>query len=157
MALITLNKLALPTGSVLQVVRNYVADSGNIQTSSTSFAASGIQQSITPTASGNLILVDFNSTMTDVTSTDRVGLGKMYFKIGSGSFTAMTGSNNYHLGYFHQAKNRYIGATFAGSYTTTGTDTLTFEPYMKSNNSSSTFRLVHEDASYALTVMEIAQ
>ena len=46
------------TGSVLQVVRTYVASSSVIETTAQTFQASGITASITPTKSGNIILVD---------------------------------------------------------------------------------------------------
>ena len=156
MALITLNKLALPTGSVIQVQRNYVVtSSGHIETTSTSLAASGITQSITPTANGNLILVDFNSAMADKTGTGAYGQGRMYMKIGSGSYAQMSGAGVYHIGYMQQGQNRYGTISFGGSYTATSTDTLTFQPYISS--SSGNFRIVHENSSYHLTLTEIAQ
>ena len=54
MALITLNKLALPTGSVVQVVQSI--DVTNRTITSTSLASTGISLSITPSSSSNKIL-----------------------------------------------------------------------------------------------------
>jgi len=143
-------------GKVLQVVRNYVASAGShVETSSASLSASGITQSITPTASGNLILVDFSSSMADKDTSGANGHGKMYIKIGSGSYSQMSGASTYHIGYMQQNENKYSNLTFGGSYTTTSTDTLIFQPYIKS--SAGSFRLVHVSASYALTLTEVEQ
>ena len=47
-------------GKVLQIVRTYEPNqSSSANTTSTSFTATGIQASITPTKSGNLILIDW--------------------------------------------------------------------------------------------------
>jgi len=143
-------------GKVLQVVRNYVANAGShVETSSSSLSASGITQSITPTASGNLILVDFSSSMADKDTSGAYGQGRMYIKIGSGSYSQMTGASTYHIGYQQQNENKYSNLTFGGSYTTTSTDTLIFQPYIKS--SAGSFRLVHVSASYSLTLTEVEQ
>ncbi len=143
-------------GKVLQVVRNYVASAGShVETSSSSLSASGITQSITPTASGNLILVDFSSSMADKDTSGAFGVSRMYQKIGSGSYAEMTGASSYHMGYMQQNENKYSNFTFGGSYTTTSTDTLIFQPYIKS--SAGSFRLVHVSASYALTLTEVEQ
>ena len=143
-------------GKVLQVVRNYVASAGShVETSSSSLSASGITQSITPTASGNLILVDFSSSMADQTGSGNNGHGKMYIKIGSGSYSPMSGASTYHIGYMQNDDNKFANLTFGGSYTTTSTDTLIFQPYIQS--SSGSFRLVHVNASYSLTLTEVEQ
>ena len=156
MALITLGANS-GKGKVLQVVRTYVANQAtHIETTSTSLVASGIQTSITPSASGNLILVDFVTTMVDHTGTNNDGYGRMYQKIGSASILPMDSSNDFHIGYMFNGSNRYAPFTFSGSYTTTSTDTLLYEPYIKSP-SGTTFRLVHENASYALTLTEVEQ
>ena len=157
MALITLGANS-GKGKILQVVRNYVANvTSHIETNSTSLVASGIQATLTPTASGNLIIVDFGSAMSDMTGTNRNGHGKMYQKIGSGSFSAMSGASTFHLGYIAQNENKYRSFNFGGSYTTTSTDTLIFEPYIQSNNSDGSFRIVHSNSSYALTLTEVEQ
>ena len=144
----------LPNGSVIQVIRSYVADSAYVQTTSTSLVASGIQASITPTETGNLILIDFVSTMANASS--NIGRSRMYQKIGSGSFAQMTGASNYHIGYISNATNRYSPQTGSYSYTATSTDQLTFEPYIESP-SGGTFSFVHVDASYSLTLTEVKQ
>jgi hypothetical protein len=54
MALITLNKLALPTGSVIQV-KSAFDNSTSIDTTSTSFVATGLSVSITPSSTSSKI------------------------------------------------------------------------------------------------------
>ena len=153
---ITALPTAISTGKVLQVVRTYATNpNSHIETTSTTLTSSGITATITPTASGNLILVDFSSAMTDQTSSGHVGLGRMKVKVGSGSFTDMSGATPYHIGYIQNNENRNANLTFGGSYTTTSTDTLVFQPYIRA--SSGTFRLVHDNSSYALTLTEVEQ
>ena len=145
-------------GSVVQVQRTYVADAsvGSYQVSSTSLSASGIQCSITPKFSNSLILVDFSSSMTNSGSNEAMK-GRMYLKIGSASISAMSGADQYHLGYTEQSSNRYAPFCFSGSYTATSTDTLMFEPYIQQINANSAVQLLHQGASARLTLMEIAQ
>ena len=70
----------LPSGSVVQVVRVYSpSEVPAIATSSTSWTASGIIASITPTKSGNLILIDMCLPMVDC-ATDTINI-QMYQKI----------------------------------------------------------------------------
>ena len=155
MALITLGANS-GKGKVLQVVRNYVANqSSHIETTTSSFTASGIQASITPTASGNLILIDFNTTMQETRSTG-FGTSRMYQRIGSGSFAQMTGADAYHVAYSESSLNRFAPICFGGSYTATSTDTLTYEPYIYAGTSNA-FRFVHQNASYSLTLTEVEQ
>tara|TARA_Y100000385_G_C12786567_1_gene505798 strand:+ start:33 stop:497 length:465 start_codon:yes stop_codon:yes gene_type:complete len=154
MALITLGANS-GKGKVLQVVRTYVANQQSaVSTTSTSLVGSGIQASITPTKSGNLILIDFNSTMSNNSS--NIGRARMYQKIGSGSFAQMSGAAVYHIGYMSSGWNRYAPHCFGGSYTATSTDTLIYEPYIEAP-SGGTYQFVHANASYSLTVTEVEQ
>ena len=140
------------TGSVLQVVRTYVASSSVIESTSTSFVASGITASITPKASGNLILIDCVLSMTDAT-TDNIWT-KMYQLIAGGSYAVMAGAADYQFGF--QDSARWTPSVFGGSYTATSTSQLTYQPYFRSAGGGNV-RLVHDSSSYALTLTEIAQ
>lgn len=140
------------TGSVLQVVRTYVANSSVIETTAQTFQASGITASITPKASGNLILVDCVMSMTDCVS-DTMWV-KMYQLIAGGSYAVMAGAQDYQMG-IHSA-SRWIPNAFGGSYTTTSTSALTYQPYFRSSGGGNV-RLVHDSSSYSLTLTEIAQ
>ena len=143
---------SLPSGTILQVVRNFIPNSPSVLTTSSSFVASGIQASITPTASGNLIIVDFSSSMNN---TGGVGTAKMYLKVGSGSIDELPGITNgqYQVGYANSGHNRYAPHCFGGSYTATSTDVLLFEPYMKA--SSSSYGVAHVNSSSSLTLTEV--
>ena len=139
-------------GHVIQCVRTYVASSSVIQTTSTSCTASGITASITPKASGNLILIDCVLSMTDAT-TDNIWT-KMYQLIAGGSYAVMAGAADYQFGFRDSA--RWTPSVFGGSYTATSTSALTYQPYFKSA-AGGNVRLVHDSSSYSLTLTEIAQ
>jgi len=156
MALITLNKLALPTGSVLQVVRKYTADTGHIDTTSSSLVGTGFSQAITPTVVGSLLIVHFNTTMTDAGG-DATMFSRMYYKIGSGSFAAMPSTDEYHIGYMATSTNRYAPWVNSSSITTTSTDAYTFEPYFKRQSGSTAARFAHDKSSLGMTIFEISQ
>lgn len=156
MALITLNKLALPTGSVLQVVRKYTSDTAHIETTSSSLTGSGFAQAITPTVVGSLLIVHFNTTMTDAGG-DGTTDCKMYYKIGSGSFAAMPSSDQYHIGYMASGHNRYAPWVNSSSITTTSTDAYTFEPYFRRSGGSTAVRFAHNSSSIGMTIFEINQ
>lgn len=147
-------KTLIAPGHILQVQRTYVASQvPAISTSSQSMAASGIICSITPKQTGSMILIDFISSMVDATAADTINM-KMYFSIGGGSYNTMAGATDYHIGI--QSAIRWAPAAFGAKYTTTSTATLSYQPYFKSVGGNPV-RIVHDSASYALTLMEVAQ
>ena len=154
MALTKLNNQSRPrtAGEVIQVVRTYVAASSVIETTAQTFQASGITASITPTKSGNIILVDCTLPMVDCES-DSIWI-KMYQLIAGGSYAVMAGAQDYQMGI--QSASRWDPAVFGGSYTTTSTSQLTYQPYFRSSGGGNV-RLVHDSSSYSLTLTEIAQ
>ena len=163
MALIKLNSNSytsgsafLPTGSVLQVVRNYTADSSHITTTSSSFVASGFQLAITPSVVGSLLIVHFNVSMADANGSNAAMQSKMYFKTGSGSFASMAGANSYHIGFNNIGHNRYAPFCHSSNLTTTTTDAYTFEPYFKAQNSTQV-RFAHNECSIGMTIFEVKQ
>ena len=135
------------TGTVLQVVQTYNENSSMIEASSTGLVASGIQASITPKQAGSLIIVSFSVSMVHAHSSAYIK-GRMYV---NGSI--MGGAGQYQLGY--QGFNaHYHPFVFNGKYTATNTNSLMFEPYYQGDGNN--VRLVHVNASYALTLTEIA-
>ena len=78
-------------GQVLQCVQYYAASPGAQSTSSTSFVATGIKKTITPKASGNLIIIQTHISMAYASAS---AYARIYL---NGS--AMAGSENYHMGY----------------------------------------------------------
>jgi len=145
------NGVQIP-GHVVQRVRTYVSSSSVIESTSTSFVASGITASITPKKSGNIILIDLVLGMVDCVS-DTINI-KMYQLIAGGSYAVMAGAQDYQIGI--QSASRWHPNVFSGSYTTTSTSALTFQPYFKSVGGGNV-RIVHDSSSYSLTLMEIAQ
>lgn len=137
-------------GSVVQVQQTYVAATSVITISSASLTASGIQRTITPKFSDSIIWVRLNIPMQDGITAPSV-FGKMYV---NGS--AMTGAGDYHLGYSNPSLARYVPFTFDAQYQVTSTSQLTFEPYFRGGDATS-FRVAHNNSSYCLTCMEIAQ
>ena len=140
-------------GKILQKVRTSASVTSNISTSSSSYVASGIQASLTPTTSGNLIFVDFISSMSSHASSSNLR-AKFYRKIGSGSMVA-AGGGSYELGY-NTTTNDYSSLGGAVSYTTTSTDTITYEVFFRAG-SAATAALVHSQGSYSLTLTEVEQ
>jgi hypothetical protein len=140
---------------VVQIVRNYKADPGVQNVTSTSFAEvnSDFRLSITPRYASSLIFVDMHVSMVDHSGASWIR-GKMYVKVGTGSFAAMPSADNYHLGYQSSAA-RYAPWTFGGVYDPSDLSELTFSPYAQVN--SSTGRFVHDAGSYSITLTEVAQ
>jgi hypothetical protein len=141
------------TGSVLQVVRTYEPNSGFISTTSTSWTASGITASITPSVSGSIILIDFCVPLADCEAGTLQC--KMYQSTAGSSYAIMSGGGLYHAGIQASSTNRYSPIVFGGKYTTTSTAQVSFQPYFTSVDGASV-RLVHSGSSYALTLTEIA-
>tara|TARA_B100000963_G_scaffold351738_1_gene363777 strand:- start:32 stop:547 length:516 start_codon:yes stop_codon:yes gene_type:complete len=135
-------------GQVLQCVQYYAASPGAQSTSSTSFVATGIKKTITPKASGNLIIIQTHITMAYASAS---AYARIYL---NGS--AMAGSENYHMGYMNISHNSYAGMMTQAQHTTTNTSALEFEIYVRVG-SSGTFTYTHDQSSTAMTLWEIAQ
>ena len=137
------------SGNVLQVVRSGNLYSEMIETTSTSFVASGIYVDITPKKIGSTILVDFYSGMVQQITT-----GEMYAKMYVNG--AELGSQGVWAAGYSNPGELYHSISFGSSMTTTSLTALRFEVYFKTNNSSGTSRIVHSNSSYAVTATEIA-
>ena len=135
-------------GQVLQCVQYYAANPGSQTTTSAGFTASGLKKTITPKASGNLIIVQANISMSYAASSGHL---KMYM---NGS--VMSGAGNYQVGYINISHNAYAAVSMQAQHTTTDTSALEFEIYVRSPNGA-TFTFVHDSASTAITLWEIAQ
>ena len=154
------NKIIVPsgqelhaTGHVLQVQETSDLSSGSIEISSSSLTATGIICSITPQKNNSLILIDWLANMSDHPTS--YGYGRLYLKVGSGSYSAMPGSGDYTAGYKSSTVNRYAPIGMSGKYQVTSLDTLSFQPYYLSN--SNTLTVVHNTSSYCLRLTEVAQ
>tara|TARA_R110000764_G_scaffold163769_1_gene250915 strand:- start:26 stop:514 length:489 start_codon:yes stop_codon:yes gene_type:complete len=141
-------------GHVIQVKETFDLSSvGPINISSNSLTATGIICSITPKYSNSKILIDWRANMADHPLS--YGYGRMFLKVGSGSYSAMSGTGDYNAGYLNSTHNRYTSLSFSGQYQPTSTDILYFQPYYVSH--ANTLTVVHSNSSYSLRLMEIAQ
>ena len=142
---------SMPSGSVVQVIQLYgPRQAGQFTTTSSSFAATGLIAEITPKYSGSKILICWNNTMA---KSNGDGSARMYMRIGSGSYAAMAGTGQYHIGYSAASTNQYAPHVSNSNYVTTNLSTLYFQPYIRAD--SNTYTFMHSDSSYALTLTEI--
>ena len=145
----------LPNGAVLQFASTQFANA--ISTSSTSaVAVSDLTVTITPTEAGNKIIWNMHGGhMSYNTSTVRLRTW-LYIKVGSGS-----ASNAHPSGGTNKWTETEMASTFGHStsmthvYTTTGTDTLEFTPYIASSNGSLTCGLNYSPYVITASCMEI--
>ena len=140
-------------GHVIQVQETSALTSSALNISSSTLTATGIICSITPQKNNSIILIDWVSSMANHSTSN--GYGRLFLKVGSGSYAAMPGSDNYTSGYMNSSYNRYAPFVTSAKYQVTSTDTLSFQPYYLSASGNMT--VVHATASYCLRLMEIAQ
>ena len=136
---------SMPSGSVLQVVREYTPNESYASTTATSFVASGLSVIITPTAVGNTILIDCAIPMTDKGSGSNMRVAM--YQNGS----PMAGTSSYHAGYHTQ---RYMALAFGGKFVSVNTSPITFEIYFRSATNSTVY-ILHDDSSSQITATEI--
>ena len=145
----------LPNGTVLQFAS--AQSVANISTASTSaVAVSALTVTITPTEAGNKIIWNMHGGhMSFNTSVVRL-LTWLYVKVGSGS-----AANAHPSGGSTKWTETHMDSTFGHSasmhhvYTTTGTDTLEFTPYIASQNGSLTCGLNYSPYVITASCMEI--
>ena len=145
----------LPNGAVLQFASTQFANA--ISTASTSaVAVSDLTVTITPTEAGNKIIWNMHGGhMSYNTSTVRLRTW-LYIKVGSGS-----ASNAHPSGGTNKWTETEMASTFGHStsmthvYTTTGTDTLEFTPYIASSSGSLTCGLNYSPYVITASCMEI--
>jgi hypothetical protein len=139
----TIPKATLPTGSVLQVVQAYV-NSGYTTTTSSTYVATALSGSITPTSSTSKILVTFSGGVYQATN------GNGYY----GIFRNGTNPAN------NQVHNAVINqwSTQGGSFldTPATTSAITYAVYMRSATGSTTYFGGDSPLVNSITMMEIA-
>jgi len=162
MALITLNKLALPTGTVIQTVND--SDTANTVVSSTTYADTGLSASITPSSTSSKILViisqDFQ--LENTSSTNNLTSG---FKLLRDSTTLYTGSddgNSFGLRYFNTVGSGSQGMNNVWNYTffdtPSSTSSLVYKTQCRTYSTDSRFRLnnqINGTSKSFITLMEI--
>lgn len=139
-----LAKASLPTGSVLQVV-SYTPTSGQGTTTSTSFVASSLALSITPTSATSKIYVQANFPC----YTGSTNLG--YFTIYRGA-TNLGGSVGGFGGVYTSNQYTTTGLNYLDSPATTSSTTYTL--YIRATSGS--FSIGDNSLASSITLMEIA-
>ena len=135
-------------GHVIQVQQFYRAATLAVTVNSASMTASGYQKSITPKYANSLITVHASITMAYAAGW---GEARMFM-----NGVVMPSGANYHMGYTDNNHNNYGPLVFQGQHQATSTNTLTFEPYYRSDGSNN-YTVTHSNASIGITLMEIAQ
>ena len=143
----TLGKARLPTGSVLQVVSaTYATDT---TTTSTSYVATGLLASITPTSSSSKIFI---ATTFPVYAT--VASLSSYLTLYRGASNLFNSEGAFRL------ENGAGGTLTAGAISyfdsPATTSSTTYQVYFKSQSSSLTTRICLGNATAVITLMEIA-
>ena len=140
----------LGAGAVLQVIQNTI--STTVQTTSTSYVATGLITSITPKFSTSKILVSLSGGTTTYDSGSLMG-SRLYRQIASGSYSAIGGIefmslNGVAYGYPHSLCYLDSPAT---------TSTVNYQPYFYANSGTGVyFNYQVTGGIVSLTLMEIA-
>jgi len=123
----------------------------NLSTSSTSFVASTITDSITPTSTSSKILVLINGGRSSFSGGEAEGSSQLYYQVGSGSFTSITDimkANNNQSGSFGG-----VTLSFNFLHSPSSTSALTYKVYFKT--SANTYFLNSDTSAVNITLMEV--
>ena len=137
-------------GKVLQIQSAKFTD--NLSTNSTSYVASTITDSITPSATSSKILILVNGGRSSRGGGDAEGSSKLYYQVASGSFNSIT---DIKLG--DVASSTGFGKTslsFNFLHSPNTTSALTYKVYYKTN--ANTYYLNADNSTVNITLMEIA-
>jgi hypothetical protein len=125
--------------------------SEDINTTSTSFVATNITDSITPTSTSSKILILINGGRSSYNSGAAEGSTKLYYQVGSGSFSAITdikkSENNQSGNYAHTS------LSFNYLHSPSSTSALTYKVYVKTN--ANNYYLNSDTSAVNITLMEI--
>ena len=137
-------------GKVLQVQSALI--NNNFSTSSTSLVAlSGLQDSITCSATTSKVLILLNGGRSSYGSGEAEGTAELYYQDGTGSFTGITNvikSNNNQAGGFGKPT-----MSFNYLHSPSSTNVLTYRVYIKT--SANTYYLNSDTSNINITLMEI--
>ena len=137
-------------GKVLQIQSAKFTD--NLSTNSTSYVASTITDSITPSATSSKILILVNGGRSSFSGGTAEGSSNLYYQVASGSFNSVT---NIKLG--DVASSTSFGKTslsFNFLHSPNTTSALTYKVYYKTN--ANTYYLNADNSTVNITLMEIS-
>tara|TARA_R100000278_G_C5459436_1_gene160302 strand:+ start:658 stop:1122 length:465 start_codon:yes stop_codon:yes gene_type:complete len=152
MALITLNKLALPTGNVIQVKSAFLNLTA-VNTSSTSFVATGLSVSITPSSTSNKIFLSLQGGAMYNTTTASVSQKVTIYRDSTN-----LGDSTHGLSRFSSPGGSWTIVPHSISVldTPSSTSSITYEVYFKNDDTSATVQFSSGDRGYpTLTAYEI--
>lgn len=147
--------VTLPSGTggkVLQIQYLQNSSVSEISTTSGTLTASGLQLSITPTATNNKIIVRCIINMSEATTSSNALAGQMY--VNGSAWDMGSGAGSYSLGY--TAPSEYSPIVFGGVWTAANTNQITFEPYYRSTVNGSFVKLAHNGSAYYFEAIEVA-
>ena len=145
----TADTVQMPSGSVIQVKE--ATTSGTIQSTSTSFVASGVIVSITPKFQNSKFIVQSSGVSDYHTAAGHNIQAKVYQKIGSGAY-ADVGL------VFYQIYGNTFGVPHYGKLilTPNTTSELSYQIYYKSSNGNGVYVNAY-GGQHVIQVMEVAQ
>jgi|TARA_R100000149_G_C5847875_1_gene117599 hypothetical protein len=125
--------------------------SEDINTTSTSFVATNITDSITPSSTSSKILILINGGRSSYNSGAAEGSTKLYYQVGSGSFSAITdikkSENNQSGNYGHTS------LSFNFLHSPSSTSALTYKVYVKTN--ANNYYLNSDTSAVNITLIEV--
>jgi hypothetical protein len=151
--------VTMPTGSVLQVVHeNWGTTQNTTSTTSTSPVATGMSVSIVPTASNSKLLVNYSMQFYSYKSSNNHGGSSFIYRDGTNLNSSYGGHHNSDsFVYVNTGANAVYGEV-SGSYLVdaNSTSSTSFELYIETYVSGSTFSAHAHDGITSITVQEIA-
>jgi len=162
----TAANIKLPAGHVVQVQKDirFGVSSNLYNGTATSFAASGLEITITPKFNNSIIKVEVFSSTCEAQGSGAGFRAALYQKIGSGSYeivpasgtgTGYTSDNIMTVGYSHASYNPFSPMNTVYFHTCTSLNVLKFQPYIKCSSGTARFCLTNGAAGIIAT--EIAQ
>jgi hypothetical protein len=144
---------ALPTGTVLQVVS--VANTTSVTLSSSTFIATGLSASITPTSTTSKILVLINAAVGFPSNTVNPGVGLRIYR----GATMLTGGENYQFFWGLGAGVSHPPRVLASLHyldSPSTTSLVTYNLYASNYQSNGTLNFNESSSLTSITLMEIA-
>jgi hypothetical protein len=141
-------KATLPTGSVLQVVSTTISSSQT--TSSTSYVASNLITTITPSSATSKIFILLNGGSVDSNTSGNSIYTSLYRNIGSAGYFSLS----YMQTIYYSSGNNMGGHTFNYLDSPATTSSVSYQPYFRMVNGGSVW--FNNNGTVSLTLMEIA-
>lgn len=144
--------LQMPAGATLQVLQHHNTNSSLVETTSTSYVATGLTKTITPKFATSKIKVEF-SCYCDAAATGY----SVFLTVKRGSTNLGGGARSGFIGTDTVSNGRILtGLNYSYLDSPSTTSAITYEVYMKCGGSSQTVRLRTDENPATLILTEIA-